>query len=254
MKKLFSIFFTLMCILSSIDAAIDSDFCEGVEDEQEKFENPDDCAGFYVCMDGEPKEGFCPSDSFFDPISKECDLEECPNSTEEPTEEPTEDPSTEIPSSTSNPEIEDGISCPTDLPPNTPSFIPSEEYCERYYLCINGIPNVMYCRKGLHFNTETLQCDFPVDANCEVSFQIFKKILTIILLNNNFMTQLSRPEGLPQCSNEGYYHIPHPKDCRYYYFCIGGVAKLEQCPLNRYWHHSLEMCVRFDEVVCFGDN
>lgn len=160
MKLICSMFFTFMCLTN---AEIDPDMCIGLENNQEKYEHPDDCSKFLVCMDEMPNEGFCATDTYFNLSTGECDLTECPNPTD-PTEEPTESPP-----STSNPEIEDGISCPTDLPPDTPSFLPSKEYCDRYYLCINAVPNVMYCRNGLHFNNETHQCDFPINANCEVN-------------------------------------------------------------------------------------
>jgi hypothetical protein len=43
------------------------------------------------------------------------------------------------------------------------------ETCEDYYICLNGQPVQMWCRRGQHWNIETQYCDNPRTAGCNVS-------------------------------------------------------------------------------------
>lgn len=64
----------------------------------------------------------------------------------------------------SYPDIEDS-ECP--LHSSEPIFLPGP-YCDEYYICLNGVPHIMICRKGQHWNMEMNYCDAPHEAGCEV--------------------------------------------------------------------------------------
>ncbi|CAH0716820.1 unnamed protein product, partial [Brenthis ino] len=40
--------------------------------------------------------------------------------------------------------------------------------CQRYWRCINGLPQSAYCTDGLYFNERTEQCDFEANVKCTV--------------------------------------------------------------------------------------
>ena len=45
-------------------------------------------------------------------------------------------------------------------------LLPAEE-CSDFYSCSNGVPILMHCPDGLHFNAELDVCTWPQDAGCE---------------------------------------------------------------------------------------
>ncbi|KAM3955631.1 peritrophin-1 [Aphomia sociella] len=40
--------------------------------------------------------------------------------------------------------------------------------CQRYWKCLNGVPQVGYCTDGLFFNSLTQQCDYEANSKCVV--------------------------------------------------------------------------------------
>ncbi|KAJ8925723.1 hypothetical protein NQ315_009571 [Exocentrus adspersus] len=48
----------------------------------------------------------------------------------------------------------------------SPVFFAHEVSCTRYYECSNGIPYLMRCPAGLHFNQKLRTCDYPNHAGC----------------------------------------------------------------------------------------
>ncbi|XP_026749768.1 peritrophin-1-like [Galleria mellonella] len=40
--------------------------------------------------------------------------------------------------------------------------------CQRYWRCLNGVPQVGFCSDGLFFNAATQQCDFEANSKCLV--------------------------------------------------------------------------------------
>ncbi|CAH2056489.1 unnamed protein product, partial [Iphiclides podalirius] len=40
--------------------------------------------------------------------------------------------------------------------------------CQRYWRCMNGVPQVAYCTDGLYFNERTQQCDYEANVTCMV--------------------------------------------------------------------------------------
>lgn len=57
----------------------------------------------------------------------------------------------------------------SECPLNTKevTFIPGE-YCDEYYICLNGVPNMFLCREGQHWNEVMNYCDDPHVVGCDV--------------------------------------------------------------------------------------
>lgn len=55
--------------------------------------------------------------------------------------------------------------CPTRPVQNT-ILLRNPSNCSTFYMCANGIPHLMSCSHGLHFNSELRVCDWPEHANC----------------------------------------------------------------------------------------
>lgn len=52
-------------------------------------------------------------------------------------------------------------------------FSPHPSDCNKYYLCDNGHPLLQSCPAGLHWNKQSNNCDWPLNAKCEESEQTF---------------------------------------------------------------------------------
>lgn len=44
--------------------------------------------------------------------------------------------------------------------------LPNSSDCGTYFSCADGIPILMYCPDGLHWNAKLDVCDWPQDAGC----------------------------------------------------------------------------------------
>lgn len=130
--------------------------------------SPFECDKFYICGDGSlSEEATCPPGMLFNPNNQLCDFPEnvdcrdvpLPPWAENPTdpEEPTE------PAEPNNPN-----KCPSE-DPEYPVFLPMLNECGSYILCFHGKEILMSCPDDLHWNTETMACDDPANANCGVS-------------------------------------------------------------------------------------
>ncbi|XP_052844449.1 uncharacterized protein LOC128257470 isoform X1 [Drosophila gunungcola] len=47
-------------------------------------------------------------------------------------------------------------------------YIASKAKCDKYFVCMNGLPMVQNCTSGLQYNPTTQSCDFPSRVNCTV--------------------------------------------------------------------------------------
>ncbi|OXU27687.1 hypothetical protein TSAR_011617 [Trichomalopsis sarcophagae] len=115
--------------------------------------NPKDCRTYFRCREGLPITTSCPEGLHFDPRNLICTY---------PDEAGCEVTTTTVITSTTTAKP---VTCPPD---NKPIKLPNPYDCSTYYSCIEGVPNLMACPNGLHFNPVELECDFPEDAGCEV--------------------------------------------------------------------------------------
>lgn len=117
-----------------------------------------DCQAYLMCWEGEVFEMWCSGGQLFDPQLLIC-----------------------------RPENE--VQC-TDLqrscPPagsNELRFLPSD-FCDSFYVCVNGRPAPAFCRTGQHWNDIHQFCDDPWTAGCD-SVTVLKIFKLQFLLNLN---------------------------------------------------------------------
>ncbi|GJQ76556.1 hypothetical protein Trydic_g2254, partial [Trypoxylus dichotomus] len=146
-----------------------------VEDVGELVYLPDqsDCTQFFKCDNGVPVLFTCPDGLYFNPTINICDFPQdsgCDTSnvpvetnppdeqTEPAAEEPTEGPDV--------PDYDVPIGdCPSVESENA-TLLAHAYDCGRYFECAFGVPVLMYCPEGLHYNIELCVCDYPQGANC----------------------------------------------------------------------------------------
>lgn len=123
----------------------------------------EDCDKYYQCYaDGTHSVEWCPEDfPVFDYYDLECyDLDYGICHLDAPSEEDPE--------------------CP--LNSNDLVFL-SGITCEDYYICNNGVPIQMWCRKGMHWNEALRYCDSPGNAGCDVGlFRVLDTMLKIFFI------------------------------------------------------------------------
>lgn len=154
----------VLCLVGTGVDSIPSGICDGVPD-QSYVRDPAGCSTFYVCRDGEePLFSECLNDYWFNEETGYCDFQQnviCHlfvSTTPVPTTTMTRDPN-----------VEEGIECPSLDNPWTIQFLPSLIDCERYYICYHGRPIPMRCLDGFYWSQATQLCDYPTSAQCAVS-------------------------------------------------------------------------------------
>lgn len=118
----------------------DPDFCNDHQD-MDTFPHPDSCKEYFMCWQGELWELECDEGMLFDRWDGVCDYAEFVDCFDD--------------------------ECPP-LGSNEVRFLPSE-FCEEFYICINGQPILLFCRPGQHWNKQEEFCDDPESAGCDVS-------------------------------------------------------------------------------------
>lgn len=48
------------------------------------------------------------------------------------------------------------------------TFLQHASDCNKYFVCDHGLPVLVSCPAGLHFNIDSGVCDWPDSAGCEV--------------------------------------------------------------------------------------
>lgn len=57
------------------------------------------------------------------------------------------------------------VNCPAENNADV-TLIPNPKSCSTFYICNSGIPYLMFCPVGLHFNPRERVCDLPEHAEC----------------------------------------------------------------------------------------
>lgn len=65
--------------------------------------------------------------------------------------------------------------CPHDMS-NYATLIANPIDCQTYFSCTKGVPILMFCPAGLHFNDRLDVCDWPDKAGC--SIKIYQTVYT----------------------------------------------------------------------------
>ncbi|XP_003702718.2 peritrophin-1 [Megachile rotundata] len=61
--------------------------------------------------------------------------------------------------------IAQAIECPPQNEADV-TLLQNPDDCSSFYLCNDGIPYLMLCPEGLHFNPRLRVCDLPANARC----------------------------------------------------------------------------------------
>lgn len=62
---------------------------------------------------------------------------------------------------------QDPVVCPAvDDKGDNATLRPNVYNCSTFYLCSQGVPELLECPQGLHYNAELRVCDFPYRAKC----------------------------------------------------------------------------------------
>nr|AAL85616.1 putative mucin-like protein [Aedes aegypti] len=126
-----------------------------------EFFNPDhvtfmphaDCSKFYVCTQEGPVEKSCPSGLHWNQQGSICDWPAVAGC---------------VASASIPPKDRETVGqCPELYDPENEVFLADASDCSKYYLCTwGGIPVLLNCPAGLHWNKNTNQCDWPAQAGC----------------------------------------------------------------------------------------
>ena len=79
--------------------------------------------------------------------------------------------------------------CPAVDPLDHTVLLPNPADCSTFYSCSNGVPILMHCPGGLHFNAELDVCDWPRNVRCipgkygSVDSTLFLMIKCLVLQN-----------------------------------------------------------------------
>lgn len=192
----------------------DDSWCDDV-DEWFSFPHPLRCESFLICFEGRLYEDDCDDDEIFDDWYWECmspdeAICELPNIEPDPDHDP---------------------ECP---PPGSSDivFLPSD-FCEHFYICINGQPVQLNCRPGQHWNIDGEFCDDPESAGCEVSpMRLYLKIGSNLWDLQEDKT--SPPNEIPDCPPNFVGQLPHPHNCNWFIHCNNGNRSIQQC---QHMHH-----------------
>lgn len=151
--------------------------------------DPEDCGSYFICDGGIGKRSTCHPGIFFNPILGQCDpnykdcngadgggAETSPITPSFPfTSSPTNSTqSTFFPTpplipvwstTTATPQIEK--KCPEN-DTKTLTFLPSYEYCDRFFLCYYGKAIQFDCSGGYHWSQSKNACVPPHQSECQV--------------------------------------------------------------------------------------
>ncbi|KDR15984.1 putative chitinase 3 [Zootermopsis nevadensis] len=109
--------------------------------------------------------------------------------------------------------------------------------CDMYYLCTNGIKELVKCEDGLQYNNTLGRCDNSCSGGCPKLFAGNPECCA---------STSGKPE--PQCPATTYpIFLPHPSSSQFFYKCVNGVRSCIRCPLQRRWNTDTDTC---DETAC----
>ncbi|XP_055374508.1 uncharacterized protein LOC129607505 [Condylostylus longicornis] len=104
-----------------------------------------------------------------------------------------------------------GIHCP-EIDNDQVKFLENLDDCTKYYMCYHGRALPLRCWNGLHFSMKHMTCTPPEIANCSANATPY-----------------------PNCPIFGRALLPHPEECRYFFYCTNGIKTIQQCGSFDYW-------------------
>ena len=111
--------------------------------------------------------------------------------------------------------------------------------CNTYYICSNGIKELVKCEGGLQYNSALRSCDKSCSCDCTKLFAGKPECCA---------STGGKPE--PQCPDTMYpIFLPHPSNDQFFYTCLKGVRSCSRCPFQHRWNMNMDTC---DEISCDG--
>ncbi|XP_058458070.1 peritrophin-1-like [Malaya genurostris] len=144
----------------------------------ENFPIEYECGKYTACFDGEGFLMECAPELFFNPESRRCEIPD-DNSCDR--------------------------SCPSNVNPSVPTFVPDLTDCSSYFICFNRTSTAQSCAGGMLFNPDTRKCDFPENVDCDHVTPI-----------------------ITECQPNGMHYIPHEESCTSFFVCVNGENRGEQ--------------------------
>ncbi|KAG8229164.1 hypothetical protein J437_LFUL009234 [Ladona fulva] len=140
--------------------------------------------------------------------------------------------------------------CQKIAPPKCPTInmgyglrLPHQN-CDSFYQCMHGVPVMMRCPPGLHFNSFSQECDFPGRLECNRCPSI------------DGVGEAENEEQLILCPKHyGFQgNIRHPKHCDRFYSCSSGYPVQRKCPLGLLFNPVMQKCDWPTSVKCPNNN
>lgn len=185
----------------------------------EKLFPHENCGKYYQCVHGSPVERTCPQGLHFNNDTWRCDYPLIANCMKrsEPCQE------------------------------NWTGLIGHED-CNKFYQCDDGVAHEFSCPPGLHFNVNTLLCDWVDNVNCERGPG--DKDDTVEE-NSSESGSDSKPDS--KCSDDWSKEILLPHEhCSMFYKCTYGVPVEIACPQGLVYNPETLQCDWPENVDCSG--
>uniref|UniRef100_A0A336LTC5 CSON015617 protein n=1 Tax=Culicoides sonorensis TaxID=179676 RepID=A0A336LTC5_CULSO len=106
------------------------------------------------------------------------------------------------------------------------TLMPNPYNCSDFYICNGGVGTILNCPEGLHFNPQTLTCEYPEDVQCEPQ-------------EENEVNELQCP---PEDDPSNLIFYPSQIRCDWYYLCSGGKPHRLSCAPGYHWNQAKFQC------------
>ena len=140
--------------------------------------------------------------------------------------------------STTTTEVVPPTTADTPVAPCTPgSYQAVLGECGAYISCnTNGVPQKSYCSQGLHWNQDSLSCNWASESNCQDD------------ANAPFVYQNYYQDGTP-CTQEGSF-APNPQDCGSFLMCNHQKYIVRPCGGGLHWDNKIKACNSIELAQC----
>ncbi|KAJ8954026.1 hypothetical protein NQ318_004319 [Aromia moschata] len=267
MRRTLIIFVVTFLAISSIipSGSTAAPSCPYPSDDPIFYPNPDNCAQYYECYQGNLYLLNCPGDLYWNINHNYCDyLENVDCSQNNITSAPTTvtSPGT---TTTAGPWTPDPI-CP--YPSEVIIFYPNPANCSTYWECYEGNKYLMSCPDGLLWNDLARTCDYAVNVDCSSYTTVTAHTATAAPTTpttptlpptgptnatsaTTTTTKGTTADPGPSCANQpdGSF-IPNINDCTKFFECAGGEAIPQACPDGLFWNNVSHICDYEENVKC----
>ncbi|KAG5874285.1 hypothetical protein JTB14_005717 [Gonioctena quinquepunctata] len=228
------------------------------------YEDPTDCAKYYVCTPSGPQSMDCAPGTYFDSTIHVCnwpDLVACntsasdadfitsggnstPNSTSLVTVPGVEEKKSNV--------EEQSRECSSTLPYADPTD------CAKYYVCTPLGPQSMDCAPGTYFDSTIHVCNWPDLVACNTSASDADSITSGGNSTSNSTSLVTAPgveekgSNVKEQSRECSSTLPYadPTDCAKYYVCTPSGPQSMDCAPGTYFDSTIHVCNWPDLVAC----